>query len=266
MFNPTLYRQGMRSSRTMLAIFISVLAVYFGMIIFMFDPEIGKILTEFSLAMPELMSMAGMIPASGTLTSFLSAYLYGFLMLVFPMIYSIILANRLMARHVERGSMAYLLAAPVRRTAVAFTQLCVLITGIASFTVFVSAFGIICSELWFPGELDIPEFILLNAGNLCLQLFIAGICLLCSCAFGDSKYTTAFSAGIPSLAYIIEMLANIGGDLEGAKHFTFFTLFDPDGLIAREPSALIGSAILLAVALVLFAVSIRIFDRKDLAI
>ena len=38
--------------------------------------------------------------------------LYGFLLVVFPMVFLILLANRLLTRYLDRGSIAFLLATP----------------------------------------------------------------------------------------------------------------------------------------------------------
>ena len=65
--------------------------------------------------MPEIMSAFGMANTGSTLTEFLSNYLYGFLLLVFPMILEIILANKLVVKYVDIGSMAYLLSTPNSR-------------------------------------------------------------------------------------------------------------------------------------------------------
>ena len=62
------------------------------------------------------------------------------------------------------------------------------------------------------------------------------------------------------------MLANVGGNAEKAKYFTFFTLFHPDGIIAGESSAIIDIFILLASAIILYGLGIIIFERKDLHI
>ncbi|HHT86805.1 MAG TPA: ABC transporter permease [Clostridiales bacterium] len=266
MINFTLYKRGMQGSWKTLLIFAAVLAMYFAIIISMFNPEIGSALEEFAKAMPELMAMVGMTPASAELISFMSAYLYGFIMLVFPMIFSIIIANKLIASHVDKGSMTYLVAAPVKRSTVVFTQMKVLCTGLFALVLFATVLGIVVCEISFPGELDIVRFALLNAGVLCLQLFISGICFLASCVFNESKYAVSAGAGIPALAFIIQMLANAGQDLEKFKYATFFTLFNPDGIIAGEASAYLGMAILLVGAIALFALSIIVFSRKDLHI
>ena len=105
---------------------------------------------------------------------------------------------------------------------------------------------------------------MLNGGLLCLHLFIGSICFLSSCLFSDTKYSVAAGAGIPIFMYVLQMLANVGGDAEKAKYFTFFTLFNPDGILAGEGQAAAGIFILLAGAAVLYALGIMIFDRKDL--
>jgi len=266
MFNFTLYKRGMQGSWKMLLIFAAVLTMYFTIIISMFDPALGSVLNEFAEAMPELMAMVGMTPSSTTMLGFMSAYLYGFIMLIFPMIFSILSANKLIARHVDNGSMTYLLAAPVKRRTVAFTQMKVIASGIFALTAYATIMGIIACELSFPGELEIGKFILLNLGALCLQLFIGGICFLCSCIFNDTKYSIGFGAGIPALAFIIQMMANAGAELENAKYATFFTLFNPDGITAGETGAIWGMVTLFVGAMVLFISAITIFNKKDLHI
>lgn len=266
MINWTLYRRGMQGSWKMLVIFAAVLTMYFTIIISMFDPTLGNVLDELAKAMPDLMAMVGMNPASSELVSFMASYLYGFIMLIFPMIFSILSANKLIARHVDRGSMTYLMAAPVKRTTVAFTQMKVMGTGLFVLVLYATVVGTVVCELSFPGELAIGKFLLLNAGALCLQLFIGGICFLSSCIFNDSKYAIGVGAGIPALGFIIQMIANAGKELENIKYATFFTLFNPDGIIAGEAGAYWGMAILFIGAIVLFATAIAVFSKKDLHI
>lgn len=266
MINMTLYKFGIKEMWKTLLIFASVLTMYFIIIISMFDPELNNALDAFAKSMPEMMSVFGMVVSSGTLLGFLSAYLYGFLMVVFPMIFSILCANRLIARHVDQGSMTYLLAAPVKRETVAFTQMKVLATGIFTLVIYTMIIGIITSEIVFPGDLDKGKFILLNLGVLSLHLFIGGICFLCSCLFNDTKMSIGFGAGIPALSFVIQMLANAGEKARNAKYLTFFTLFNPDGIIAGETAALWQILVLFVGAIILFTVGIVVFKNKDLHI
>lgn len=266
MLNFTLYKRGIQGSWRMLLIFAAVLTMYFTIIISMFDPKIGSALIAFEEAMPELMAMVGMSTTSTTLIGFMSAYLYGFIMLVFPMVFSILSANKLIASHVDKGSMTYLLAAPIKRSAVAFTQMKVLASGLVVLIGYITIVAIVTAEISFPGELEIGKFILLNVGNLCLHLFIGGICFIFSCIFSDTKYAVGFGAGIPALAFIIQMAANAGDKYANAKYLTFFTLFNPEEILAGEASAVWGVVSLLACAIVLFVGAITIFCKKDLHI
>ena len=97
MINAALFRQSMKSGLKLLLLFALILTVYVSVMVTMFDPEIGKALEAFAKALPEIMAMVGMDTAAATLTGFLSNYLYGFIMLGFPMVYGMLLSNRLMA-------------------------------------------------------------------------------------------------------------------------------------------------------------------------
>jgi len=60
--------------------------------------------------------------------------------------------------------------------------------------------------------------------------------------------------------------ADAGEDAEKAKYFTFFTLFQPENLVAGKSSALMGVTILLIGGIALFAAGIFLFCKKDLYI
>jgi len=264
--NMTLYKRELKGSWKLLVIFAAVLTMYIVMIIGMFDPKMADMLDQFTKVMPDLMNAVGMKGDTSTLLGFMSSYLYGMLFSVFPMVFSIIRGNALIAKYVDRGSMVALLAAPIKRRTVAFTQMKVLGTCIFALVAYVTVIQLASAEAQFPGSLDVGKLLLLNAGLLCLQLFIGGICFFASCLFSDAKYSVAVGAGVPVLMYVIQMLANMGGNLEKAKYFTFFTLFNPDKIIAGESSAVVGMLILFVGAIVLFAAGIAVFSKKDLHI
>lgn len=266
MFNAVLYRREMKSSRKLLLIFAAVIAMYVFVIISMYDPALSKTLDDMTRAMPGMMAAVGMKAGAANLTGFLSSYLYGFILIVIPMIFTIITANRLIARYVERGSMVTLLSAPVKRTTLALTQLTVLLTGILILLLFVTALELTLASAQYPGQLDIGQLLLMNLGLLCLHLFIAGICFFCSCLFNDTKYSLGFGAGVPTMMYILQMLSNTGIKAAFFKYFSFFTLYNPEKLQAFSFSAILGIVILLVGASILYFSSIVVFSKKDLHI
>lgn len=259
MMSLPLYKREMKGS-------IKVLLIFAAVIIRMYDPEVMKTLDDFVKVMPELMAAVGMHVGATSLLGFMISYLYGFILIVFPMVFCILRGNGLIAKYVDRGSMVSLVAAPVKRQTIACTQASVLISGVILLLSYVTLLEIIVAQGSFPNELEIAELLKLNAGLFCLLLCIAGICFLASCLFSDTRYSIGMGAGIPALMYVLQMLANAGEDAEKVKYVTFFTLFQPEHLVAGKSSALMGVTILLIGGIVLFASGIFIFCKKDLYI
>lgn len=262
--NLTLYKKELRASWKLLVLFGAILTMYIVMIVDMFDPEMAEALKQFEQMMPELMSAVGMVGATDTLAGFMVTYLYGFLLLVVPMVYSILRANALVARYVDSGSMAALLAAPVPRGRVVRTQLGALYTGMVLLVGYCTAVQAASAALLFPGALDGAALLRMNAGLLVLQLFLASVSFFFSCLCDDTRGSIALGAGVPTLMYLVQMLANMGGKLEPLRWATVFTLYDPTALAAGEAAGWQGAAVLLAAALVLNLAAGAVFCRKDL--
>lgn len=266
MLNLTLYKREMKGSIRLLLLLAAVITMYVAIIIGMYNPDMMAMLDGIWEAMPELMASVGMSPGATSLLGFMISYLYGFILLIFPMAFCILRGNALIAKYIDKGSMAWLVAAPVKRRAVAFTQMASLISGILLLVVYSTALELVCTAISFRDELDTAKLLKLNAGLLCLLLFIGGICFLSSCVFSDTRYSVGFGAGIPALMFVLQMLANVGGEAEKAKYFTFFTLFDPTGVAAGNSGAMAGTFVLLVGAVVLYALGVVVFSKKDLHI
>ena len=266
MLNKTLYCREMKRNVKLLVLFGLIISMYVYIIISMYDPKMMEMMDNFAKLMPELMAAMGMTTDTANLMAFMISYLYGFILLIFPMVFSILRGHGLVAAYVDKGSMASLLAAPVKRRTIILTQMAALISGIVILVVYSTVLEYVCAGGLFPGELEGQKLLLLNAGLLCLQLFIGSVCFLASTIFSDSKYSIGFGAGIPALMYVIQMLANVGGAAEKAKYFSFFTLYAPDKIVNGESGGISGIVILLVGAVILYAASAVIFEKRDLAI
>lgn len=266
MLNAALYRREIKGSIKLLIVFLAVMTLYVSVIIGMYKPELMAMLDGFVRIMPQLMTAVGMKAGTTSLLGFMTSYLYGFVLLIFPMVFSILRGHGLIAKYVDRGSMVSLVAAPVKRRDIAITQMASLVSGILFLVLYSTALEFVCAAISFPGELGLSDLLLLNFGLLCLHLFIGGVCFLASCVFSDARYSIGFGAGIPTLMYVLQMLANMGGVAEKAKYFTFFTLFDPSGIVSRSGGALLGIAALLIGSFILYAIGIAAFSNKDLHI
>ncbi len=87
MISMALYKRGMKGSIKLLIIFGAILTMYISIIINMYDPGMMETLDGFMEAMPELMASVGMKASSANLLGFMVSYLYGFILLVFPMLF-----------------------------------------------------------------------------------------------------------------------------------------------------------------------------------
>lgn len=264
--NLTLYKREMKNSLKMLIIFAAIISMYVAIIISMYDPDMMASLEKFNEAMPELMDAVGMKSGATTLIGFMISYLYGFILLVFPMIFCILRGNGVIAKYVDKGSMVILLAAPIKRSKVALTQIFAMVSGIVILISYTTVLEIVISNASFSKELVVSQLLKVNIALLCLHLFIGSICYLSSCIFSEMKYSIAFGAGIPALMFILQMLANAGEKAKVLKYFTFFTLYDANGIVEGNNSAIVGAVVLAIGAVFVYLFGIFIFNKKDLHI
>jgi len=264
MLNWPLYKKEMKSSLKMLLIFIAVISLYVGMIVTMYDAEAMKQLDGFFDTMPGIMEAVGMVPGATSMIGFLATYLYGFILIIIPMTFSILCTNRLIAKYVDNTSMSTLLAAPIKRHTIALTQICVLLTGIIIIVLYVTILQISIANANFPGELDINKLLILNMCLLTLHFFIGSVCFICSTIANSTSASIGWGAGIPALMFIMQMLGNVGDKAEWVKNFTFFTLFNAQDIIEPTRDAFINIGILGVGALILLFASVEIFIAKDL--
>lgn len=142
------------------------------------NPEMLKTSDSFAQAMPELMASFGMRGNTPNLLGFMVSYLYGFILLIFPKAFCILRGNALIAKYIDRGSMTSLVAAPVKRHTIAFTQMGTPISGILLLIFYITVLELDCARIAFPGELDIAALCMLNSGLRCCR-HVCAFCRWC---------------------------------------------------------------------------------------
>ncbi len=266
--NKTLFLYELKKDIKMLCIFAAILTMYIASVIWLYDPEMMKSLEQIYTSMPQLMNAMGMKASAPTLIGFMISYLYGFIFLVIPLVYILLRAKSLLVDKVEKNSMATLLSAPVSRRKIAVTQIVELVVGIVIMLVFSTAMEIIFSEIWFAGDLDVLALIKVNIGLLTLLCFIASLCMFGSTFCNESEKMLGASGGFCLVMYLINMIKNTGisDDLEKLKYITFFTLFEPEGLVEGTTKAITGSVTLAVASLIVFITTVVVFEKKDLVL
>lgn len=264
--NLTLFKADLKGNAILWAIIAYVMMMYFSVMSLMFDPTDTSALASMLELLPEgLMSSFGFNSVSTNLTSFLADYYYGFLVFMFPMIYCIVAANRLVAKLVDNGSFAYLLMAPVSRRTIIVTKGAVLLSSIAMlFTVLHIGGSAVC-RMFFGDMLNRSIFLRLNINAALLTMLVGMICFFYSCYFNDSKLALSFSAGVNIGFLLLFMLGGVSSQSEWLKKLSIFSLLDTQRIL--EGSGTAGLELLLAVLiLALFGLSVWVFDRKNLPI
>ncbi len=265
MFSFTLFKREMKANNKLLIIFIYILTIYILSIVYMFSPNSSNAFDEVIKTMPGIMKAFGFAAGMNTLIGFIAADLYGMILIMFPVIFSIILGNKLIAGYVDRGSMAYLLATPNKRVKLAFTQALCLWVSIGLLITYATVAIIVSSAIIHPGMLDIGKLVMMNVVIYFLHLSISGICFFASCISNDTKRSFSIGAGIPIAFFLIQMLANMGGKLANLKYFTIFTFFNANDIIAGK-SVVFPVLMLIIVTVVLYGSGIYIFSKRDLPV
>lgn len=265
--NWPLFRATLRANWLIAVFFTLFILIYVTTSVAMFDPESAQALTAMLDALPEGLTRAMGFENLGTdMTQYVSNYLFGFIMLIFPMIYSIIIGNRLVAKHVDSGSMAYLLTTPNSRVRIATTQAVYLVVSLGAIMAVELGVAIVMSSSTYPGELNAGTFLTLGAINYLVHLVIAGVAFFASCLFSETRYSLALGAGLPAFFFVARLVANFGGQFEWVRYLTVFSFVNIERILAVDGFSVTAAVILAPMALVLFAAGVIVFDRKSLAL
>ncbi len=191
----------------------------------------------------------------------------------------VILANSLIADQVDRGSMAYVLSTPTKRSAVAVTQMVFMIT------VPLLILGIVCatrvgSSYIFFDEVNAAGIIALFAGMYILVEAVCAICYLASCWFSQSKYSMGVGGGLTVWFFLASMIGMFGSENMvntgmGVEELSIFNKLTLIGLYDVKSLATVGTdtvdttfvwklAILACVAIICYVVGAVRFSKKDL--
>jgi len=253
-----------RKNWVLLIIFFGVLTMYTTIMITMFNPEdMDAITAMLDLFPKDLMKAMGFSQLVTDLTSYLASWLYGLLMFGFPMVYCIILGNRLVAKKVDNSSMACILATPHSRGKIIFTLGAYALFTVALLFAGLFGVGVLFGEILHPGLLDIPSFLRLNVTTMLVNMVVIMISFLASCIFNDSSLSIGFGAGIPIAFLMMNMLGGASENLSVIKEISPYGWYDPLELVKGEP-VLWQNLAYAGIAAILFTAALLIFRRRRL--
>ncbi|MEN4012010.1 MAG: hypothetical protein ROW48_08255 [Bellilinea sp.] len=259
-----LFKLMLKRNWVLLVIFFGVLTMYMTTMITMYNPEDMTGLIGMIEAFPEgLRAALGFDALVLELTGYLASWLYGMLMIGFPMVYSIILGNSLVAKMVDNGSFAYLLSTPTPRVKIIVTQGVYALASLFVLFIALFAVGTLTAEAMFPGELDIYAFFRLNVTTMLVNMVVMMISFFFSCLFNEVRLSLGFGAGIPIGFFLMNMLGGSVPNLNILSDISIFGFYDPVKLVAGDDVLVVNFAYLGIIA-VLFVFATVIFNKKRL--
>jgi ABC-2 type transport system permease protein len=267
--NGKLYGAMFKANARTISSFAVGSALYLWLMIWVY-PSFSKAhgINELIKSMPEGMLRAfGFSRGIQDLAGFMSGEFYGLLFLIILSIYSVMITTKLIARLVDRGSMAFLLSSPTSRVQIALTQATVVISGLVMITL-VTILGGFTGTAWLVDgvKLDTANFIHLNVMGFLLFFVISGYSFMFSCLFDDEKRALSTSATVTLLFYVLDLVGKMSDKLDFLRNFSIFSLFKAQD-IAYGSEHLLWKGIGLAVSgVILFMLGIIIFRKRDLSI
>ncbi len=191
----------------------------------------------------------------------------------------VILANGLIAEQVDRGSMAYVLSTPTKRSAVAITQMIFMIVVPLIVIGIVGATRAFTTTLFFE-EYNLKATAALFCGMYILVEAVCGICYLASCWFSQSKKSMGVGGGLAVWFFLASMIGMFGSDNMvstgmGVEELSVFNKLTLIGLYDIKSLATVGTdavdytfvwklAILAGVAVCSYVIGAVRFTKKDL--
>lgn len=263
----TLFLSTMKRNWLLLTIFFGVLTMYMVIMISMYSPDdmqsISSMLDLFPEDLMKAMGFSKMVP---DLTGYLASWLYGLLMFGFPMVYCIILGNRLVAKMVDNSSFACLLSTPNSRVKIIMTQGVYALLSITVLFAALFGIGVFFSSVMHPGLLDVPAFFSLNLTTLLVNMTVLMISFFFSCLFNESRLSLSFGTGLPIAFLLFNMLGSASEKAEILKKFSIYGWYDPVDLVHGNVNIWQLNLVYTAIVIVLFISGLLIFKRKQLPI
>lgn len=261
-----LVRKEIKSNYKILLIFLAILSIYCSMIVAMYDPKLGESLNMMAESMPHLFAAFGMMNPGLTLLDFISNYLYGFILIVIPLIFIILMCYRLLIRYEEQGSMVYLLTSSYSRVQIVLSQWVTIVIELLVIVIYVMLLIILCCHGLYEEALDISQFLMMNIGLFSLLFFLLSLCYLSACCFHEMKYSLGVGAGLSLLFILIQMLSQVSDKICFLKYLTPLSLFDVKGLMHFNEVSMVEMNVLFILGLILCCIGCFVFKRRNVSI
>lgn len=211
--------------------------------------------------------------------SLLFTIFYGMMTTILPGIYVLVTSNKLIASQVDRGSMAYVLSTPIKRSTVVITQIIFMVSSLILMFTIQTAAHIAVNQIstlslnslsynQLSGDLTTAMIIKVNLSALLVCIAMAGVCFMFSGIFNTTKFTIGLSGIFVGESILANMLAMFGSlgvkGLDNFKYATICSFYDYQSVLTSNNDWIIKMIFPLAIAIITFLIGGIVFRKKDL--
>lgn len=183
--------------------------------------------------------------------------------IIIPMLLEMLLAYEVMTKCKEQGTMDLILATGIKPEKILFTKaVFVLASGIVMIA-FATILGCFTRVYRLTGEWKQSSYLCLNAGALCLQVFLGGFSYWMACRSKNLRMYFRTAVLIPVIMYAVYVVYYWIGQLFFLQYITVFSLFRQEWFAKNSIMAWIGSGILLVAGLFCFFLGNRAFYDQN---
>ena len=211
--------------------------------------------------------------------SLLFTIFYGMMTTILPGIYVLVTSNKLIASQVDKGSMAYVLSTPIKRSTVVITQIIFMVSSLILMFTIQTAAHIAVNQIstlslnslsynQLSGDLTTAMIIKVNLSALLVCIAMAGVCFMFSGIFNTTKFTIGLSGIFVGESILANMLAMFGSlgvkGLDNFKYATICSFYDYQSVLTSNNDWIIKMIFPLAIAIITFLIGGIVFRKKDL--
>ena len=209
-------------------------------------------------------------------------FMFGAVIVLLPLVYTIILANSLVSEKIETGSLAFTLSTPIKRSTFVTTQAIYLILSELFIGIITLIFGLTAREIGVAiggtqlmNSLPISDVFLYSLGSTITMISLSSICFLSSCIFNKTRLSITVGGGINIFFFICSILSFFGSEaltptirIEAMGYFKYFTIMSlNNGVCVMNGNLtlfIIELICLLLISVGCYIGGIVIFNKKDL--
>lgn len=259
MISKPIFKQTLKANFKLWLTFTIIMTALHVVLIAVFDPST---ITDMSGMLKDtpLASLLG----EATFLGMLAKTFYGIQGILLPIVFIIMTANSLVASQVDRGSMAYLLSTPTKRSTVVLTQATYMIMSLIAMVLIITVAGFISISVFQSGvDINMADYLKLNSGLFLLMFATSGISFFFSCLFNLTKNSLAWGAGLPMAFFLLHLMGDVDSSLEKLKYISMNSLFDTSSIL-NSGNFVIQFITLAVIGIALYILGVRVFKEKDL--